>query len=666
MKYLIVFCLVLLSSALLFSEDNNALPEMPVPQFNLEGDDQAAARTPANQDESKDLLSELEGLLENPAKKDAFKQLGHTEPIINPLPEIPLDKPVTKQKAVTEERSIAKEKSVVSQPKRMVSNKPAIKAKKTIERNEILSLDFTNQDQNYRLKVVSKYPLKYRTIRQNQSKQITYVFENTLAPRKLRRAFDTKEFSAPLALYTVTQVQKKKVPSVNLLLKMRDMLAPQVALNGTEMVLEFSGMKKEVAKRGVASELPESCMGDDGFDGGKAYRGSPIQKLELKDTNVQEAIRLVMRASGYNVVMGEDVKGNIGSLSLENIPWDQAFHLILQMKKLGFVRRGNLVRIASLDTLKSEQEALVKQEDMEPLKTALIPISYAKVATISARATPFLTKRGKVDTDERTNTLIIRDIESVITRIQKLFSFLDTQPPAVAISAKFVEIKKDYTKSLGLGALNIAGQTSGINFGKAQPAFPGGGFEASPQGTINISAPRFAALNAKLIIGESEKKVKVLANPTITVQQGQQGSILQGKTTDVPQAIAGNGGGATTQLTQTANLSLNVTPIVANDGSISLDTNLLQEIPQNSGTSLTKDTRQIKTQIILQNGDTAVLGGVFSGQEQDNNSGVPFLRNLPLLGYLFSSQQFQNETNEVLIFITARILNPETANKQKI
>lgn len=665
MKYLIVFCLVLLSSALLFSEANNNLPEMPVPQFNFEGDGQSAPRVPANQDESKDLLSELEGLLENPAKKDALKQLGHSEPIINPLPEIPLDKPVAKEKVISKEKVFAKEKPVVSQPKRMVINRPVPKAKKAVERNELLSIDFTNQEQTYRLKLVSKYPLQYRTVRQNQSKQITYVFDSTTAPKKLRRAFDTKEFSAPLALYTVTQVQKKRVPSVNLLLKMRDMLAPQVSLNGTEMVLEFNAVKKEVAKRGLASELPESCMGEDGFDGGKAYRGAPIQKLELKDTNVQEAIRLVLRASGYNVVMGEDVKGNIGSLSLENIPWDQAFHLILQMKKLGFVRRGNLVRIASLETLKSEQEALVKQEDLEPLKTALIPISYAKVGAISTRATPFLTKRGKVDMDERTNTLIVRDIESVITRIQKLFSFLDTQPPAVAISAKFVEIKKDYTKSLGLGSFNISGQTSGISFGQAQGSFSGPGFSATPQGAINISAPRFAALNARLIVGESEKKVKVLANPTITVQQGQAGSITQGKTTDVPQAIAG-AGVATSSLTQTANLSLNVTPIVANDGSISLDTNLLQEIPQNSGSVLTKDTRQIKTQIILQNGDTAVLGGIFSGQEQDNNAGVPFLRNLPLLGYLFSSQQFQAENNEVLIFITARILNPETANKQKI
>jgi type IV pilus assembly protein PilQ len=149
------------------------------------------------------------------------------------------------------------------------------------------------------------------------------------------------------------------------------------------------------------------------------------------------------------------------------------------------------------------------------------------------------------------------------------------------------------------------------------------------------------------------------------VQQGQQGSIIQGKTTDVPQQAAGLGT-VTTGLTQTANLSLNVTPIVSNDGSIALQTSLLQEIPQNSQTTLTKDTRSIKTQIILQNGDTAVLGGVFSGQEQDSNTGVPFLRNLPLLGALFSSQQTSIDQNEVLIFITARILNPESAFKQKI
>ncbi|MFM8313264.1 MAG: type II and III secretion system protein, partial [Deltaproteobacteria bacterium] len=160
-------------------------------------------------------------------------------------------------------------------------------------------------------------------------------------------------------------------------------------------------------------------------------------------------------------------------------------------------------------------------------------------------------------------------------------------------------------------------------------------------------------------------KVKVLANPTITVQQGEKGSITQGnqQTLCVPAPM----GGAAVCSTQVANLTLDVTPIVANDGSISLDTNLLNEIALPGGaTQLAKDTRQIKTQIILQNGDTAVLGGVFKGAETNVDSGTPFLRSLPLIGYLFSTKIDQAQKSEILIFITARILNPDSAFKQNI
>jgi type IV pilus assembly protein PilQ len=302
----------------------------------------------------------------------------------------------------------------------------------------------------------------------------------------------------------------------------------------------------------------------------------------------------------------------------------------------------------------------------------MIPVSYAKAATLAPRAQAFLSKRGKVDTDERTNTIIIRDVDAVIKRIQKVFAVLDTQPPAVSISAKFVEVKKDFTRTLGLGAMSLTGQTSGINFGVPGIAVPGleagPGFTANPTGgSINLSAPKFAALQAKLTLGETENQVRVLANPTITVQQGQKGNITQGTTTEIPQTLVQGGQGAVAgALQQTANLTLDVTPIVANDGSISLDTNLLQENPLPAQVGVAKDTRNIKTQIILKNGDTAVLGGVFLGRDTETNTGVPFLKNLPLLGYLFSSRVNITNRNEVLIFITARILNPESAFKQSL
>ncbi|NBW99092.1 hypothetical protein EBR03_05925 [bacterium] len=408
-------------------------------------------------------------------------------------------------------------------------------------------------------------------------------------------------------------------------------------------------------------------MGEDAFGGGKDYKGELIDKIELKNTDVREALRLVLRSSGYNVVVSEEVKGTIGSLSLNNTPWDQAFHLILKMKKLGYVLQGNVVRVSSVETIKTEREETEKQVEIEPLRTVLIPISYAKAQTLSQRATPFLSKRGKVDIDDRSNTIIVRDVDGVITKLQKLFKVLDTQPPSISISAKFVELTKTFARTLGLGQITMSGRTAGIDFGAPCSASgTGDGFLGNTSGgTINLTARRFASLNASLTLGESESKVKVLANPTITVQQGEKGNITQGNQQTL--CVPAPAGGVPICSTQIANLTLDVTPIVANDGSISLDTNLLNEIPVFAPPAqLSKDTRQVKTQIILQNGDTAVLGGIFKGSETNTDSGTPFLRSLPLIGYLFSTKIDQAQKSEILIFITARILNPDSAFKQNI
>ncbi|NBX81602.1 AMIN domain-containing protein [bacterium] len=552
-----------------------------------------------------------------------------------------------------------------SPAKRVIAKKPVLPKRPAL--NELVSVDFTKNDKGFQLAIQAKQPLKYRFITNTNENKITYTFEKTRVPKNLKRAYDSKEFGSPVALYSLSQLGKKNNLTTRLVIKMRELMIPQVIASGSGVILQFPEKSKAVAQRSIAMILPDTSLGEDAFGGGKDYKGEPIDKLELKNTDVREALRLVLRSSGYNVVVSEEVKGTIGSLSLNNTPWDQAFHLILKMKKLGYVLQGNVVRVSSVETIKTEREEAEKQVEIEPLRTVLIPISYAKAQTLSQRAAPFLSKRGKVDIDDRSNTIIVRDVDGVITKLQKLFKVLDTQPPSISISAKFVELTKTFARTLGLGQITMSGRTAGIDFGAPSSAGgTGNGFLGnSTGGTINLTASRFASLNASLTLGESESKVKVLANPTITVQQGEKGNITQGnqQTLCVPAPM----GGVPICSTQIANLTLDVTPIVANDGSISLDTNLLNEIPVFAPPAqLSKDTRQVKTQIILQNGDTAVLGGIFKGSETNTDSGTPFLRSLPLIGYLFSTKVDQTQKSEILIFITARILNPDSAFKQNI
>ncbi|NDC24046.1 MAG: type IV pilus secretin PilQ, partial [Proteobacteria bacterium] len=500
--------------------------------------------------------------------------------------------------------------------------------------------------------------------------------QSTLAKKSLLRAYDTKEFKTPVAMYTLGRAKNKKKSELRLTVRLRDSVRPKIVNEENMLSMEFLNPTPKVAKRDVTSEplpLPEFSNGDSN----QVYTGAPLRKLELKGIDVREALRLITRFSGYNLILGEDVKGEIGSLSLENVPWDQALNLVLQTKKLGYVRHGNILRVATLQALTEEKEDKLKQEAaallVEPLKTVFIPISFAKASDLQARAERFVSSRGTVDIDARTNMLIIRDTQAVINRLQKIFTVLDTPPTAVSISAKFVEAKKEFSRALGLGAFNLTGRTSGIDFGQSggdtttveATALPG--FGASSAGAnINISAPDFAALTAQISLAEAEQKVKVLANPTIIVQQGETGTIRQNLETQVVQASAGSAT-VTSGLTQNAELKLEVAPIVTNDGSLLLTTQLQQDIPlAGASGQLKKDSRTVNTKIILDNGDTAVLGGIYSFQETNSDEGVPFLKNLPLLGYLFSAKGKNITQNEILVFVTGRILNGEQAFKQNM
>lgn len=646
------------------------LPSLPDPEFEFMGNN---SKDPANDTASApDLLAELEGLLENPAQRDAKAQLGldtrsqiledpSEQHFIDPIPKL------KNEASLSEVASLSAKKRGLSSASSSESKRSKNKGKRTPQSfvNHISAIKFSRKEKYHELEIQSEAPLNFKLQTKKKARQLIYTFSGVSIPRNLRRAYDTREFNSPVAMYTLGRLKNRRVSLGQLVIQMRELVLPHVTQEGNILTLQFPDKVERVYDRKIATQLPETSLGRDAFEGGRTFLGQRIEKLELKNTDIAEALKLVLQSSGYNVIISDEVKGEVGNLSLSDTPWDQAFHLLLKMKGLGYVLRGNVLQIAPVAILQQERDLAEKQEETEPLRTVMIPVSYAKAATLAPRAQAFLSQRGKVDTDERTNTIIVRDVDAVIQRIQKVFNVLDTQPPSVSISAKFVEIKKDFSRALGLGQLTLSGQTSGVNFGSPQAPTTDAGFVVNPQGTINLSAPKFAALNATLKIGETDRKVQVLANPTITVQQGQKGSISQGKTTDIPQQSVGQGVVAAA-LSQSANLSLDVTPIVANDGSISLDTNLLQEIPQNIGNTLQKDTRQIKTQIILKNGDTAVLGGIFSGSESDVNLGLPLLRNLPILSFFFSSQTQVIERNEVLIFITARILNPESAFKQSL
>lgn len=514
---------------------------------------------------------------------------------------------------------------------------------------------------------------EYRMTESAKGRQVTLLITNSTTPSRLLRSYDTSEFKSPVGIFSIQQTTSERRPATKIVFQLREKAKPEINVSETGLNVEFPPSEKTARGRGLAS-AEGVTVDDDALTIEGNYTGKPIQ-LEIKNSDIHDVLRFIAKTSGYDLVIGDDVQGRIGTLSFDNVPWDQALAMVLQMKKLGYVKQGNVLRVATLEALKAEADEVaaheVSQAKSEPLKTVLIPISYAKATELAPRAKSFLTARGTADTDERSNTIIIRDIEKVVERIKKLFAVLDNQPPLVSVSAKIVEMKSDFSRTLGVSLLQLSGSMSGVNFGAGSSPISGAGLElnGSPLGSsINIRAQNFADLNAKLSLAEFDNQLKILANPTITVQQNQKGSISQGVTTYYLTQTVSAGGAVTPGVTPVAaTLSLNVTPIVAGDGSISMNVDVKNEIPTTGGGGTTSvDTRSVSTQVLMQSGDTAVVGGIFNNKAENKSSGIPFLMKIPILGNLFSHHEKTDNRNEVLIFLTAKLLNPDESFKRNL
>jgi type IV pilus assembly protein PilQ len=372
---------------------------------------------------------------------------------------------------------------------------------------------------------------------------------------------------------------------------------------------------------------------------------------------------------------------------------------------LGAERNNNILRITTLESLTNEKQALLRAqratEASAPKVTKVFPISYANLGDLAATIGKFVsTPTGAsatldpgvtpavVQVDSRTNSLIVRDLPENIERVRKLIEVLDTQTPQVLVEAKIVEASEGFSKAIG-GSLGIGGTTDsgknqfggsfaggnpidklvgspaifkdGADFAKASLGGGALGGSLSPE-TLRF-LPGVSRVNALLNLGESENQVKVLSSPRTVVINKQKASIVQGTPVLVPTTQVISGVGAVPGVSvQQANLSLDVTPTVTNDGGVLMDLKVSRDIPF----TLSQDqtgiaNRNINTQVLVDTGSTLVIGGIFTMTNTHQASGFPFLRKIPILGALFGSDSEGTDRSELFIFITPRILNSKEA-----
>ena len=407
------------------------------------------------------------------------------------------------------------------------------------------------------------------------------------------------------------------------------------------------------------------------------FTGEPIS-LELKDADIKDVLRTFAKITGLNVVVDPDVSGSV-TVNLVDVPWDQALDIILRINRLGYTVDNNVLRVAKMDRLtqeKSQAAAFRKEaENAAPLRTIVKTLSYAKATNVKTLLTSqgfILSDRGSVVVDERTNQLIIRDATDRLEGIVNLIDSLDQPNRQVVIEARIVESTRRFARQLGVvwgftGAADAAhGTTTGYKFPNwvtvnGQSNF--GGITSTNLNGAGVLTFAFGDildsfnLDFQLNAAENDGMAKIVSSPKVTAQNNEKAHIQSGILLPI-QTVANNT--VTVQYVD-ATLSLDVTPQITAEGTVLLDIDLKKREPVSGvniagGQNAPISTRDAKTRVMVRDGGTTVIGGIYQYTDNDQKNGIPGLYKLPLIGWMFGNRSIENTHDELLIFITPRII----------
>lgn len=426
------------------------------------------------------------------------------------------------------------------------------------------------------------------------------------------------------------------------------------------------------------------ASGDSGTaGGGERFPGKRIS-LDFQDAEISSVLRLIADVSGLNMVVGENVKAKV-TLKLLNVPWDQALDLILKLNNLGQLREGNILWIDTLTNITKLRDDAAKAKDAnlkaEDLVTRIMYLNYADAMKSVDVAKSNLSPRGEIKVDSRTNSLVVRDIADNLSKVEKIVRDLDQRTPQVQIEARIVQASKSFARGLGIqwgisglkSSPNTPGHTQGpitVNLGASGTAFsqasdflvnlPATGTGVSvPGSTFGLLIGKFlgttGTLDVRLSAGESLGLTKVVSAPKIITLDNKPAKIEQGS--QVPFQTTSLQGTQTTFIDAT--LTLNVTPhVIPHANTVRLEIkstkNSVGAAVSSAGPNI--DKKEATTEILLRDGETTVLGGIFEEDRRDSTSGIPWFNRIPFLGWLFKSEGVSVSQTELLIFVTPTIL----------
>lgn len=565
---------------------------------------------------------------------------------------------------------------------------------------EITNIKYLANQSGGTVVIESSGPVSYQVRSKPETSQFVIEISGAALPDRLKRPYLLKEFDAAFAAINAYQNPGSTTARIVIQQKGDGAGEPVVQQEGNSLVVipgtpatpsvAETPAKPEVDKANEvidvkAADADEKALGarniDEFLTGSNRFYGRKIS-IEVNDQDIREVINFIASEVGVNIILSEDVQGKI-TMKLREIPWDQALVTIMKAKKLGYVRQGNVVRISTLVMLQEESDSAKKildsQRILAPLRVKVIPISYAAVEDLSKQIPPFLTpSRGHVVVDGRTSSLILTDTEDVLERVSRLVKELDIPPAQVMIEGKVVEAQDSFTQTLGLnwslsGNPLIIGAGKGANGSDISTNQSLAITNLPPQSSGQLTSPFAMALrvgrfdllgdiNAALNLAETDQMLKVLSSPRVVTMNKEKANINQKGQLITVQTLRDPQGNTTRSATRTDfSLELNVTPQITAEGSVIMDVEVKREFPGavadlESG-ARPVNSRSAKTKVLVTDGQTAVIGGIYTSDNTTSQVGVPWLRHIPVLGWLFKSKNRNDFRNELLIFLTPKILN---------
>jgi len=454
-----------------------------------------------------------------------------------------------------------------------------------------------------------------------------------------------------------------------------------------QAVLYRDGVRSDIRPAGQALSLKSS--GEDGTSSlagqakaeDKKYTGQKIS-LEFKDADIKNVFRLLAEVSGNNIMVTDDVSRKV-TLRLTELPWDQAMDLIVETNGLAKEEIGNVIRISTAGRFKSDRDALVAarraRDDLEPLQTVYYSINYAKVKELESKVKPLMSKRpdAALVIDERSNTIMLRDLQKSVEDVSTLVAKLDLRTAQVLIESNLVETTPTFSRALGteIDAIFNGRIVTSSRFLAGSP-FAGSANTVAPPFPVPSTGFRFgytpANLNGFITAAENEGNAKIISRPSIvtlnnvpsTIKSERILRIALPSSTNIASGSGAAAGTAVATEKIPVGINLTVTPQVSSDGFVLMNIKVKSSSVANSSTvsggtagviPFDELNREAEANVLVRDGETIVIGGILKDIDSDSQSGIPYLKDIPVFGWLFRNWRFQKDFEELVVFITPRI-----------